>query len=132
MSLYRHTILLNRIQSGQSKRAPPALYPGTPGQCTLSARAVRVHCTRSARVQCTLGQCGYNVPRQTVYNAGIARFVCPDCLRYDCFLWKNMKTFFRPTFPFMFLLLKLYKIVFLGLWIESRYVDSLNFQKRLF
>ena len=60
-------------QSGQSKRATPALYPGGPGtmyltapgsavhctgaapvQCTLTAPGSKVHCTRSAPVQCTL------------------------------------------------------------------------------
>ena len=51
----------NEGQSGQSKRAPPALYPGTPGQCTLSARAVRVHCTRGAPVQCR--GCSFWLPR---------------------------------------------------------------------
>ena len=105
-------------QSGQSKRAPPALYRGALVQCTLSAPgsegtlyqgtpgtmyphcppwrtvigchrfaglwlvswgAVRVHCTRADRVQCTLTARADRVhcPGVPGYNAGGARLDCP-------------------------------------------------------
>ncbi len=46
------------------------IVPGQNGE-------VRVHCTGSDRVQCTA--LPYIVPGQTGYNAGAARFDCPDC-----------------------------------------------------
>ena len=68
---------------GQSKRAAPALYLGRPG-------TMYPHCPpgdqSEARKSMTnnysppRGQCGYIVPGQTGYNAGGARFDCPDCL----------------------------------------------------
>ena len=62
---------------GKQNELPLHCTRSAPVQCTLTAQAVRVHYTG------LLGQTGYNVPclpGQTGYNAGVASFVCPDCL----------------------------------------------------
>ena len=95
------TVGANKTSYPHNVPGPRYNVPHCPGQTgnivphCPSRQGTLYRIARGSAVQCTLSAWGkrYIVPGQTRYNAGVARFVCPDCM------WGNTVAIFLNMTP---------------------------------